>query len=1042
MSYLSDFEELNGGYVAFGGNPKGGKISGKGRIMTVYDKKNSVLFTDTECLVLYPDFKLPDESQVLLRVPRENNMYNVNLKNIVPSGDLTCLFAKATINESNLWHRRLGHVNFKTMNKLVKGNRVRGLPSKVFENDNTCVACKKGKQHRAACKTKSVNSVDQTLYMLYMDLFGPTFVKILNKKSYYLVVTDDYSRFTWVFFLATKDKTCPILKIFITGLENQFSLKVKVIRSGNGTEFKNHDLTQFCGMKGIKREFSNQSNPSAGVQEQFDAKKAGEENVQQYVRFPLWSSGSKNPQNTDDDAAFEGIKHEFEVHVYPSSSAQTKKHDDKTKREAKGKSPTVGDLSAKFEDCSDNSIKEVNATGTIVLTVGQNSRNSTNTFSDIGPSNVVASPTYGKSSFIDASQLPDDPDMPKLEDITYSDDEDDGAEADFNNLETSITVSHIPTTRVHKDHHVSQIIGDMSSTTQTRSMTRVVQDQGGLSHMFNDDFHTCIFACFLSQEEPKRVHQALKDPCFQEKIDERGIMVRNKARLVTQGHTQEEGINYEELFTPEARIEAIRLFLAYVTFMGFMVYQIDVKSAFLYETIKKDVYVFQPPRFEDPDHPDKVYKVVKALYGLHQAPRAWELIFFLGLQVKQKKDGIFICQDKYVAEILRNFGLTEGKLASTPIDTEKPLLKDTDGEDVDVHTYRRLQKVGTSQRIETSDDTVMDDESNQGRMTAKMDQDDAIVLKDDEEEDKEVVDSVKDVEKAKVVESAQDQGWQAKSQAEICKIDMDHANKTLSMQEDKTKPTEVQEEVDVVTIAKLITKIVTAASETVTAARVIITTVEAQVPAATTATLITATDKGKGILVEEPKPLKKKQQIEQDEQYARELHAELNKDIDWDKAINHVKRKAKEDPAVKKYQAMKRKPHTKAQARNNMMMYLKNAAAFKLDYFKGMSYDDICPIFKAKFNSNMAFLLKTKEQIEEDENRALQNINETPAERAAKRRKLDKEVEDLKRHLQIVLNKDDNVYTEATLLARKDHVVDCEIIEINNKPYYKIIRAD
>nr|GEY00519.1 ribonuclease H-like domain-containing protein [Tanacetum cinerariifolium] len=144
MSYLSDFKELNGGYVAFGGNPKGVKISGKGKIKTskldfddVYfvkklkfnlfsvsqmcDQKNSILFTNTGCLVLSPDFKLPNESQVLLRVPRENNMYNVNLKNIIPSGDLTCLFAKATFNESNLWHRRLGHINFKTINKLVKG---------------------------------------------------------------------------------------------------------------------------------------------------------------------------------------------------------------------------------------------------------------------------------------------------------------------------------------------------------------------------------------------------------------------------------------------------------------------------------------------------------------------------------------------------------------------------------------------------------------------------------------------------------------------------------------------------------------------------------------------------------------------------------------------------------------------------------------------------------------------------------------------------------------------------------------------------------
>nr|GFB64990.1 putative ribonuclease H-like domain-containing protein [Tanacetum cinerariifolium] len=170
MSYLSEFEEFNGGYVSFGGNPKGGKISSKGKIKT--------------------------------------------------------------------------------------GNLVRGLPTKVFENDNTCVACKKDKQHRASCKTKPVSSVDQPFFRLHMDLFGPIFVKSLNKKSYCLVIIDDYSRFTWVFFLATKDETSPILQTFITGIENQLSLNVKVIRSDNGTEFKNSDLNQFCRMKGIKKEFS------------------------------------------------------------------------------------------------------------------------------------------------------------------------------------------------------------------------------------------------------------------------------------------------------------------------------------------------------------------------------------------------------------------------------------------------------------------------------------------------------------------------------------------------------------------------------------------------------------------------------------------------------------------------------------------------------------------------------------------------------------------------------------------------------------------
>ncbi|GJS06608.1 putative ribonuclease H-like domain-containing protein [Tanacetum coccineum] len=176
-------------------------------------------------------------------------MYSIDLKNIVPKGGLTCLFAKATSDESKLWHRRLGHLNFKTMNKLVKGNLVRGLPSKLFENDQTCVACQKGKQHRASCKSKTENSISLPLHLLHMDLFGPTFVKSLMNKMYCLVVTDDYNRFTWVFFLATKDETSGILKSFIIGIENLVDHKVKVIRCDNGIEFKNREMNEFCEKK-------------------------------------------------------------------------------------------------------------------------------------------------------------------------------------------------------------------------------------------------------------------------------------------------------------------------------------------------------------------------------------------------------------------------------------------------------------------------------------------------------------------------------------------------------------------------------------------------------------------------------------------------------------------------------------------------------------------------------------------------------------------------------------------------------------------------
>ncbi|GJT08462.1 putative ribonuclease H-like domain-containing protein [Tanacetum coccineum] len=275
-AYLSDYEDFNGGFVAFGSDPKGGKITGKGKIKTanldfddVYfvdelkfnlfsvsqmcDKKNSVLFTESECLILSPSFKLLDESQVVLRAPRKDGVYSLDLKNIVPSGGITCLYANATADESKLWHRRLGHVNFKNINKLVKGHLVRGLPSKVFVNDHTCVACKKGKQHKASCKAKLDRIIRKPLELLHMDLFGPVSIESINKKRYCLVVTDDFSRFSWVFFLATKDETSEILCNLIIGLEKQLNHNVKIIRCDNGTEFKNYVMNEFVLRKESKR---------------------------------------------------------------------------------------------------------------------------------------------------------------------------------------------------------------------------------------------------------------------------------------------------------------------------------------------------------------------------------------------------------------------------------------------------------------------------------------------------------------------------------------------------------------------------------------------------------------------------------------------------------------------------------------------------------------------------------------------------------------------------------------------------------------------
>ncbi|GKE81709.1 putative ribonuclease H-like domain-containing protein, partial [Tanacetum coccineum] len=280
--------------------------------------------------------------------------------------------------------------------------------------------------------------------------------------------------------------------------------------------------------------------------------------------------------------------------------------------------------------------------------------------------NVVGGKTSIELSF--------DSNMPALEDYSIfdfsRDDEDDGAVADLNNLDTTIQVSYIPTIRIHKDHPLDQVIRDLQSATLTRKMSKNLEEHGFISTIQprtnHKDLQNCLFACFLSQEEPKKTLVDLPNRkrvigakwVFRNKKDERGFMIRNKARLVAQGYTQEEGIDYDKVFAPVGRIKAIRRLIAYASFKDFVVYKMDVKSDFLYGKIEEEVYVCQPPGFEDSNIPDRLYKVEKAMYRLHQAPRACstkkelcfafeklmhekfqmssmgELTFFLGLQVE------------------------------------------------------------------------------------------------------------------------------------------------------------------------------------------------------------------------------------------------------------------------------------------------------------------------------------------------------------------------------------------------------------------------
>ncbi|GJW95901.1 ribonuclease H-like domain-containing protein [Tanacetum coccineum] len=588
--------------------PKGGKLLVKELLKLMCDKKNSVLFTDTGCFVLSPDFKLADESQVLLKVPRKNNIYSIDMKNIIPKECLTCLIAKSTLDESMLWHRRLGHVNFKTINKLVKENLMRGLPTKHFENDQTCVACLKGKQHKASYKSKILNSITQPLFMLHMDLFGPTFVSSLMNKKYYLVVTDDYSRFTWVFFLATKKGITKEFSVARTPQQNgvaerrnrtliqaarimlansklpttfwveavntacYIQNRVLVVKPYNKIPYElfrgkfdgKSDEGFFVGYSlnsdGPKWLFNidaltksmnyvpdvtcTNSNDFIGIEESIGADHSSKEtrSSQDYILMPLWKDGllfDSSLKNASNDE--------------PQPSSNARKKDD----EGVSKESGIDD-----QERHENSTLEVNTAGPSINTA------STNVNTGSLNINIV-------SQIVTTAPL----------EATHDDFFGNETEVDISNITITYLVPSTPNTRIHKDHSLDHVIGDVQSGVQTRRMAKTTNEQGFISVVYEGKtykyLHTYLFAYFLSQEEPKRIAKALSDSAWIEAMQEKLLQ------------------------------------------------------------IKEEVYMCQPPGFEDPDYPDKVYKVVKALYCLHQALRAWSMIGSLMYLTSSRPDIMF-----------------------------------------------------------------------------------------------------------------------------------------------------------------------------------------------------------------------------------------------------------------------------------------------------------------------------------------------------------------------------------------------------------------
>nr|GEV73111.1 hypothetical protein [Tanacetum cinerariifolium] len=503
----------------------------------------------------------------------------------------------------------------------------------------------------------------------------------------------------------------------------------------------------------------NQSNPSAGFQDKFDAEKAGEEVNQEYMLFPVWSFGSSNPQNKDGDAAFDGKEHEVDtkkpesvVNVSSSDSAQPGEQDDKTKKKDKGKSSVESftgnrDLSAEFEDHSDNNSNDVNAAGFIVPTAGQNSSNSTNPFSDAGPLNTIASPTYGKYSFKDASQLPDNPDM---EDITYSDHENVGAEADFNNFETFITVSPIPTTRTHKDHPVSQIIGDLSSTTQTRSMTRMIKDQGFEDPDHPDKVYKVVKALYGLHQAPRACDYA--GASLDRKSTTRGCQFLGckliswqckKQTVVATSSTEAEYVSNDV-----TRLQAL----------------VDRKKVVITEAAIRDVLSLDDAERVDCLPNEEIFaELARMGYEKPVETPLFEGMLVAGEpkeqgdaeeQVQgndndaaQGADTAVLGDDEVLdayATLTRQVEHFEHDKVAQALEItmlKKRVKKLEKANKVKVSKLRRLKKVGTSKRIESSDDIDMEDASNQGRTLADLDRDEGIALMDDKGAKKKVEDA-------------------------------------------------------------------------------------------------------------------------------------------------------------------------------------------------------------------------------------------------------------------------------------------------------------
>ena len=668
-SMFASLNPKDGGFVTFGDNSKG-KIIGIGNvgkepspiienvllvdglkhnllsISQLCDKGNKVIFDKNMCTIE----NIKDDKTLFIG-QRIENVYVFKIDDVEPTNG-TCLSA---MNDNGwLWHRRLGHAHIDLISKLAKKELVIGLPKISFEKDRLCGACQQGKQTKVSFKSKNIVSTSRPLQLLHMDLIGPSRTMSLGGKLYILVIVDDFSRFTWVTFLAHKNEAFSSFTKLCRRLQNDKELKISNIRTDHGKELENESFAKFCDDLGIGHNFSAPRTPQQnGVVERKNR------TLEEMARTMLCENSL--PKYFWAEAV--------NTACFIINRAMIRPILKKTPYELwKGRKPNIGffhafgckcyvlnngkDNLGKFDSKSDEAI----FLGYSITSKAFRVFNKRNLV--VEESVHVVFDEYNDPSFQDASRNVGIEEA--MENIEISQEsQDTQGEATEKQIQLEVVLpqienqvetqkqeggsSNLPKEwRYVHNHPTNLIIGDPSKGVTTRNSIRnLCGNLAFLSQIEPKNFHEAEFDEYwllamqeeLNQFERSKVWTLVPRPSnhpiigtkwvFRNKLDESGIIVRNKARLVAQGYSQEEGIDFDESFAPVARLEAIRMLLAFACYMDFKLYQMDVKSAFLNGFITEEVYVAQPPGFENHEFPNHVFKLSKALYGLKQAPRAW-----------------------------------------------------------------------------------------------------------------------------------------------------------------------------------------------------------------------------------------------------------------------------------------------------------------------------------------------------------------------------------------------------------------------------------